>query len=778
MKFLSFSLLFLLSLASHAQKFTVSGHVKDAKTGEEIIGATVFVKPLSTGSSTNEYGYYSITLDKGTYTFVYSTMGYTSIEKEIVLDKNMVVDIELESGDQQLNEVVVSDSVGPTAQEKQISVLKMEMVTAKKIPALFGEVDVMKTIQLLPGIQSAGEGNAGFSVRGGGNDQNLILLDEATVYNASHLFGFFSVFNPDAIKDLDLYKGGIPAKYGGRLSSLMDVRMRDGNSKKFAGSGGLGLISSRLTLESPIFKEKGSFIISGRRTYADVFLKLAPNKDLRDNQLYFYDFNAKANYRISDKDRIYLSGYFGRDVLGLAGLFGFDWGNATATVRWNHIYNPRLFSNLTLIYSNFDYGINIDLSESQNFELISGIDDIGLKLDYSFFKKPQSTMYFGVHSIYHYFQPGKFLPLRESSMFTPTYLPTKNALENSVYWDHKYEFNSRLNIRYGVRATLYTVMGKATEYTFSESDNYTITDTTYYDRGEVLITYPGIEPRFAMNYALTDISSLKFSYDHTYQFLHQASNSGTTLPTDLWISSGIHVKPQIADQIAAGYFINLKKGYEISVEAYYKWMHNQIDYRDNANIAFNSAIEREFLIGKGWSYGTEWYIQKTKGKFTGWISYTLSWTWREVEGINNNEKYHAKNDRRHNVAVVGTYQITPRITLAGTWVFATGNAVTFPGGRYEIDGEIVAYYPERNNYRMPNYHRGDLSLTIDGKKKEGRSYQSSWNFSIYNVYARKNAFAITFREKEDADGNATGQTEAVKTTLFSIIPSVTWNFKF
>lgn len=780
MRTLFTSLIFILGFSqlNAQQKFTISGSVKDAGNGEEIIGSSILVKELGTGTITNAYGFYSLTLPAGTYHLAYSFVGYATVEKEVQLQSNQKIDIELSVSSVQLEEISIEDKKIETPQDKQISVVKMDVATAKKLPALFGEVDMLKTIQLLPGIQSAGEGNAGFNVRGGANDQNLILLDEATVYNASHLFGFFSVFNPDAVKDLDVYKGGIPAKYGGRLASLIDVRMKDGNSKRFAGTGGLGTISSRLTLESPILKEKGSFIVSGRRTYADVFLKLAPNKDLRDNKLYFYDFNAKGNYRLGEKDRLFVSGYFGRDVLSLAGLFGFDWGNATATLRWNHIYNPKLFSNITAIYSNFDYGIQIDLSETQNFQLVSGIDDYGVKADWSYYPKPNSTIYFGVASVYHKFQPGRFEPIRSTSIFNVSELPKKNAIESSVYYDHKYEFNPRFNIRYGLRLTLFNVIGSTTEYTFSDVNNYDITDTTEYAKGDLIKSYVGPEPRFAASYSLSENTSLKASYDHTYQFLHQISNSATTLPTDLWMPSGIHIRPQISDQIAVGYFRNFKKGWEASLEVYHKWMANQIDYRDNADIQFNPVIERELLFGKGWSYGTELLVQKTEGKITGWISYTLAKTMRQVNGINNNDPYPVKNDRRHNISVVGTWQINKRASLSATWVFATGNAITFPGGRYEYDGNILAYYPSRNNYRMPNYHRADISFTLDGKKKEGRKFESSWNFSIYNIYNRANAFSITFREKTDENGNPTGQTEAVKTTLFKIIPSITWNFKF
>lgn len=773
-----FLLLFFGIKTTEAQsRFTISGYVKDKTNGEEIIGAVIKVKGTQTGTTTNEYGFYSLTLNNGSQNLVFASFGYLNIDTTINLDKNLTLNISLLNENLLEQVEITDDKKNETVQEKAMGMVTVDMKTVKQLPALFGEVDVLKTISLLPGIQSAGDGNAGFYVRGGSGDQNLILLDEATVYNASHLFGFFSVFNGDAIKDIDIYKGGIPARYGGRLSSLLDVRMRDGNSKKFGASGGLGLISSRLTLEGPIQKDKSSFIVSGRRTYADLFLKFSKQEDLKETQLYFYDLNAKANYKISDKDRLFASGYFGRDVLSLAGLFGFDWGNATGTLRWNHIYNPKLFSNITAIYSNFDYGIKIDVSETQNFKIVSGIDDIGLKADYSYFPSSNHTIYFGGQSVYHIFNQGKFEPLRSTSIFTADELPKKFALESSAYVDHKWTVSPALTIRYGLRFTLFNQMGKTTEYVYNWEDqfNLNITDTLNFASGKIIKTYPGLEPRFAASYAINENISIKATYDHTYQFLHQVSNSATTLPTDLWIPSSLNVKPQISDQVAVGYFQRVKK-IDFSVELYHRWMQNQIDFRDNADIQFNELIDAELLFGKGWSYGSEFMVAKNDGKFTGWVSYTLAWSWRQIDEINNGEKYPVKNDRRHNLNVVASYKFTPRITLSSTFVFATGNAITFPGGKYTYDDEIIEYYPARNAYRMPNYNRMDLSLTIDGKKR--KRFESSWNFAIYNVYARENPFAIIFEEKKDEDGNPTGVPIAKQITLFRIIPSITWNFKF
>lgn len=785
-KLLSFTFVFLSFLGFSQEKFTLSGYVKDQSTGEEIIGALVKVRDKPQGASTNEYGFYSLTLPKGTYTISYSAFGYKTTDVEIDLSSgNQTKNIDLATEGKELEQVdIVTEKGNESVQEKPMSMMTMDMKKVKQLPALFGEVDVLKSIQLLPGIQSAGEGNAGFYVRGGSGDQNLILLDEATVYNASHLFGFFSVFNGDAIKDIDIYKGGIPARYGGRLSSLLDVRMKDGNSKRFSGSGGLGLISSRLTLEGPIQKDKSSFIISGRRTYADLFLKLSKNEDLKNTSLYFYDLNAKLNYRLSDKDRLYLSGYFGRDVLGLANLFGFDWGNATGTLRWNHVYNPKLFSNVTLIYSNFDYGIKIDLSETQNFRVSSGIDDIGLKVDYSYFASSKHTLYFGAQSVYHTFNPGKFAPLNETSIFEADALPQKYALESSAYLDHKWTISPSFSIRYGLRATVFNQLGRSTEYSYFWKDqfNLEVTDTFEYAKNKVIKTYLGLEPRFAASWALNENVSIKATYDHTYQFLHQVSNSATTLPTDLWIPSSLNVTPQINDQVALGYFHRIRK-VDVSMEIYHRWLSNQIDFRDNADILFNEQLDAQLLYGKGWTYGAEWMVAKNDGKLTGWVSYTLAWAWRQIDGINDGKKYHVKNDRRHNINVVATYALNDRLTFATTFVFATGNAITFPGGKYYYDGEVMEYYPERNSYRMPSYNRMDLSVTLNGKKKKNedgtpKRFESSWNFSIYNVYSRANAFAIVFEEKKDDDGNPTGKTVAKQVTLFKLIPSVTWNFKF
>lgn len=775
----TFFILFLAtSVKAQSTKYTLSGNIKDAKTGEEIIGAVVIVRGQAIGVNTNVYGFYSLTLIEGKYTIIYRSLGFQDQEKEVTLDKNSTLNVELTNKDIKLKEVEITGKrTDESVQEKRMSVVSMDMQTVKTLPAFMGEVDVIKSIQLMPGIQSAGEGNSGFNVRGGGSDQNLILLDEATVYNASHLFGFFSVFNTDAIKDIDVYKGGIPAKYGGRLSSLLDVRMKDGNSKRYSATGGIGLISSRLTLEGPIVKDRGSFIISGRRTYADLFLKLSSDETLNKTKLYFYDFNLKGNYRINDNNRIYLSGYYGRDVLSLANLFGFNWGNATQTLRWNHLFSKKLFSNITAIFSDFNYGIEIDFSDTQNFQLVSTIRDYGLKADLAYYNNPKSSIYFGANSTYHQFKPGEFSPLRSGSIITSMALARKYALETAFYIEHDYKFSELFKVRYGVRYVAFSNYGKATEYNYL-ADAVTIKDTLKFESGELIKTWGGFEPRMAVSYSINEFNAVKASYDRTQQFIHQASNTASTLPTDQWIPSGMHVKPQISDQVALGYFRELKKGYEVSVESYYKWMQNQIDFKDNAILILNERIDREVLSGKGWSYGAEFMVKKNTGNTTGWLSYTLSKTERQIDGINGGKPYFPINDRRHNISLVLSQRFNERFILAGTWVYYTGKPVSFPRGSYEFDGNVIPFYSERNGYRLPDYHRMDVSFTIEGRKKEGRKIESSWNFSVFNIYNRHNTSSIVFRQKKDVNGFPTNQPQAVSIALFKIIPSVTWNFKF
>ncbi|MCU0434764.1 MAG: TonB-dependent receptor [Bacteroidia bacterium] len=765
----------VLGFAAQAQNSTVSGEVRDASTGESLIGVVITMagKP-SMGATSNAYGFYSLTLPQGQVTLVARFIGYENDTQRLNLTSNQKLNFNLKPIGKDLKAVEITDTKeNDNLTKPQMGTTKLDMKEISVIPVLLGEKDILKTIQLLPGVKAAGEGNSGFYVRGGGADQNLILLDEATVYNASHLLGFFSTFNSDAIKDVTLYKGGMPAEYGGRLASVLDVRMRDGNDKQFGVEGGIGAISSRLTIDGPIVKEKGSFIISGRRTYADMFLKLSPDSTLNSSKLYFYDLNAKLNYRLGDKDRIFLSGYFGRDNFGFAETFGFDWGNATGTLRWNHIYNDKLFSNTSLIFSNYDYRINLTAGEN-TFGISSGVKDWNFKQDFHYFPRNGISIKTGVNVNYHTFLPGK-VTAGEASSFTPTEFDLQYALESAVYLQNDHQINPRLAMSYGIRVSMFNILGNGNVYRYDGEGN--VTDTTNYNRGEIVETYYGFEPRFSMSYLINEKNSVKFSYNRSQQYIHLLSNSTTSTPTDLWIPSSVNVKPQTGDQIAGGWFHNFKENmYEFSSELYYKTLINQIDYRNGAELTLNENVEGELLSGKGRAYGAEFLIRKRKGKLTGWVGYTISRTERKFTQINDNTWFPARQDRLHDVSVVAIYQLGEKWTFSGAFVYYTGNAVTFPSGRYTVDGLTVPYFTERNGYRMPDYHRLDFGATYYPKKanKRWKRYESNWNFSVYNIYGRQNAFLINFRES----ATNPDQTEAVQVSLFRWIPSVTYNFKF
>lgn len=752
-------------------KYTISGHIKDAKTGEELLGATVFINELSgTGASANAYGFYSITIPEGNYTISAQYLGYESKSVTVELKENTRQDFILNPKTSELKEVVV------TSEERDGNLTKtlmgVEKINAKeieKVPVIFGEKDVLKTIQLLPGVKAAGEGNSGFYVRGGAIDQNLILLDEATVYNASHLLGFFSVFNSDAIKDVTFYKGSQPAEYGGRLSSVLDIKMQEGNNQKFAAEGGIGLISSRLKLEGPLVKDKGSFSISGRRTYADVFLKLSGDTILNQARLYFYDLNVKGNYRINDKNRVFLSGYFGKDELGFGNQFGINWGNATGTLRWNHLYSDRLFSNTSLIFSNYDYSIKTNIGGTEG-SIISRIQDYNLKQDFQYFLSNKQQLKFGFNSIYHKIIPGVITTATNSSN-SELDLTNKYAWENAAYISSEYKPTNLLSFESGLRLSMYSSVGPGTFYSYNELGE--IIDSTAYSSREFVNTYINLEPRIAVNYLLNEKSSVKAVYARNTQNLHLLSNTTSGNPTDLWIPSSPIVKPQIADQISLGYFQNFKdNAYEFSTEVYYKYMQNQIDYEDGAELQFNENVESQLLFGFGRAYGIEFFLKKRYGRFNGWIGYTLSRTERKIDGINNGEYYPAIQDRTHDISTVAMYELSKRWTLSAVWVYYTGNAVTFPSGKYEVAGQVINYYTERNGYRMPDYHRLDIGITWQRRRTE--RFESSWNFSLYNAYGRENAYMINFRE----DPYDRTKTQAVQTTLFRWIPSVTYNFKF
>lgn len=771
--FFILSLLFVSnSVSAQTTKFTVSGTIKDSSSGETLLSTAVRVKELSNvGVYSNEYGFYSLTIPEGNYTLVVNSFGFAKKEIPIQLTKNLIVNIDLSKPKQDKVQELQEVKVTGTKENKNVSgaetgMVKMDVKALEKIPVFAGEKDIIKTFTLTPGFKTAGEGNAGFFVRGGAADQNLILLDEATVYNASHLLGFFSTFNSDALKEVTLYKGGMPSQYGGRASSVLDVKMLDGNDKKYHVGGGIGIISSRLSIEGPIVKNKGSFIISGRRTYADVFLKLTD--EFKDNRLYFYDLNLKANYKINDKNRVFLSGYFGQDNLGLGDLFGINWGNATGTIRWNSVINPKLFSNTSLIFSNYNYKIAIN-SGTLAVDIRSKIQDYNIKQDFTYIINPSNKLKFGVNAIHHTITPGQIES--DDANFVFEELQDRFAWENAAYISHEWNPSERLSFIYGFRATNFSLMGAGEFYSFDSEG--LVSKTTTFEKGEIVQNYFNLEPRFTSSFMLDSTSSLKLGYARNVQNLHLISNSTSSTPTDLWIPSSVNVKPEISDQLSLGYFRNFfNNRYELSVEAYYKDMQNQVDYKDGASTIANDLIEGELLYGKGRAYGVELFFKKKYGRFNGWVSYTLSRTEKQIDGINNSEWYAARQDRTHDVSLVGIYDINDKLSVSATWVFYTGSAVTFPSGKYYIDGVIQWLYTERNGYRMPNYHRLDLSVTYFNKKTD--KFESSWNFGVYNAYGRENAWTIDFRESETDPT----KTDAVQIALFKIVPSITYNFKF
>jgi len=769
--YLLFTGVLYMSIVVFAQeKYTLSGYVRDAGDGEELIGATINAIDLKTGTTTNQYGFYSLTLPAGKHLIIYRYLGFKPTELEINIDRNVTINIEMKPSSRTLGEVVVSGQASDyQIRSAEMGVNRLTPRNIQSIPVLFGEQDILKTMQLLPGITAVGEGNSGLYVRGGNACQNLILLDEAPVYNASHLLGFFSAFNSDAIKDVKIMKGFIPPNYGGRLSSVLDVKMKEGNNKKLTGTGGIGLISSHLQLEGPFHKGKGSFMVTGRRTYADLFLKILPDTNVNSNVLFFYDFNAKANYRISENDRIYISGYLGRDVFRVQKYFGIDWGNQTLSLRWNHLFSGCLFLNTSLFYSNYNYNFNIT-SEENRFDLYSAIRDVNWKEDFQFYPSSSHTLRFGFKVNYHWFMPGEVsssgdFPANDMKM------ETKYALENALYLSHEWKVSSGLTLHYGTRFSSFSIMSPAHIYHFNDEGD--VTDTTWYPKHNIIKTYWNIDPRILLNIKTGIHSSVKVSFTRMHQYLHLLSNSSSGTPLDLWIPSSMIVKPQIANQISAGYFHNFKENsWEISVEAYNKNLTHQIDYKNGADIFLNELVESQLVFGSGQAYGIELLIRKNKGLFHGWASYTLARSLRSFKDINQGKTYPAKQDRIHDISLVGIYDLNNKWSFSATWVYYTGNAVTFPSGKYFIENQYVNYYTERNGYRMPPYHRLDLGATC--RLNPEKKFRSSLNFSIYNVYARKNAYSISFQTNE----NDPWITEAVKIYLFSIVPTVTYNFKF
>jgi hypothetical protein len=759
------------SFAQDRQSFIISGTVKDAGTGETLIGASVMLTNAKAAKSiTNAYGFYSINVPEGTYKMSVSFVGYETDTATLMVDKNQQLIIGLQTSQAQLEEVVVSSKKKNENIARPImGIDKLNMTEMNKLPVIFGEKDILKAIQLMPGYKSAGEGSSGFNVRGGGTDQNLILLDEAPVYNASHLFGFFSTFNSDAIKDVSVYKGGMPAQYGGRLSSVVDIKMKDGNQKKLSAEGGLGLIASRINVSAPIVKDKGSFIISARRTYADVFRILLKDSLQKKSSLYFYDLNLKANYKVSKKDRVFLSGYFGRDVLGLGDQFASDWGNKTATLRWNHIFGNSLFSNTSLIYSNFDYKVDADLG-ADKFNVVSKIEDFNVKQDFDWNITNKSKLRFGGNFIKHTVAPGAIIEKDASGTSKP--VQARYSQESALYASHEWKATDKVGIVYGVRASNLTVKGAGTFNTYDKEGN--VSSTTGYAKGKTVVSYLNLEPRFSASFQLNELNSIKASYNRNVQNFHLIANAQISSPTDVWLPSSNNIRPEIADQYAIGFYKNSKQGmYEFTSEVYYKALQNQIDYRNAAILFGNDNVESELLYGIGRAYGVEMMVRKKTGRLTGWVGYTLSKVEKKIDGINNGKYFNARQDRTHDFSFVGMYDVNKRWSVSATWVYTTGSAVTFPVGKYEVNGQTVFVYSDRNASRLPAYHRLDLSATLEARKNAKRRFKSSWTFGLYNAYGRQNAYSINFRE----NANDPSKTEAVRTALFGIIPNATWNFK-
>ncbi len=775
--------IFLFPTSLSAQnKPTVSGYIKGASDGERLIGVSVYVRETSTGMATNAYGFYSITLSPGKYTLVYSYMGYEKVTRNIDLVADMKIDIDLAEENTQLKEVVVTGvREDENVKSIEMSVNKIEMRTIRKMPALLGEVDVIRSIQLLPGVSTVGEGASGFNVRGGDVSQNLILLDEAPVFNSSHLFGMFSVFNPDAVKDVKLIKGGIPAQYGGRISSILDVRMKDGNSKKREVNGGIGTIFSRLTYEQPFAAGKGSFIVAGRRSYIDVLAKPFLNKDLKKAKFYFYDLTAKANYRIDEKNTVYASGYFGRDVFG-GGDFGFEWGNATATARWNHVFSNKLFLNLTGFYSNYDYALGQDDKDKADaFNWKSGIINSSIKPDFTYYITPNNQLTFGGQYIRYTSKPGEATAISGGER-TDISLPARYGDETALYVGNEQKVMENLSLQYGVRYSLYRSMGPDLVFDYEEVEKgkrkLPVFPGKAYNKGDIISSYGNWEPRISANLGLSPSTSLKASFNRMAQYLHLLSNTAASSPLDVWtLSSGI-IKPEVANQTALGVFRNFKdNAYEASVEVYYKTMQNQIDFVPASELLLNRFVEGDLLFGKGRAYGAEFFLKKNKGKLTGWISYTLSRTERLIGTINNEDWFPTRFDKPHNLTTVAIYELNNRLSLSGNFTYTSGTPATYPTNSFVFGDAVYPYYAynARNNNRIPDYHRLDLSATLKSRGKLFGIGQGEWVLSVYNVYNRRNPFSVFVRQKED---NAL-KTEAIRYSVFaSVLPAITYNFKF
>lgn len=783
-------LFFLLSLTAFSQeKFTVSGTVYDDSNNETLIGVSIYFPEINVGTTTNEYGFYSITIPKGTYKIQVNYLGFSTIIETIDLKEKVTKNFKLKEEAESLDEIVIATDIEKlNVRSPQMSVNKLTSATIKQIPVVLGEADIIKSIILLPGVTSAGEGASGFNVRGGAADQNLILLDEAVVFNSSHLFGFFSVFNPDVIKDVKLFKGGIPAKYGGRLSSVLDIYQKEGNSKDFNVTGGVGLVSSRLLIEGPIKKEKISFLVGGRSSYAHLFLPLFDN----NNKAYFYDLNTKINYRIDDRNSVFFSGYFGKDVFGINNSFVNTYGNQVANLRWNHLFSDKLFSNLSLIYSDYFYGLTLDFV---GFEWDSGITNYNLKYDFNHYLNNKTKLSYGINNIYTKFNPGEIIPSREDSGILPEKLIDKYANEFAAYIDAEHKVSDKLTLQYGVRFSNFTRLGQD-ELNAYENDNPVIYNEEFkkyesaeaigvesFKRSDALATFSNFEPRFSLSYLLNDDASIKLSYNRMVQYLHLLSNTASPTPLDIWTPSGRYIKPQLLDQFAVGYFRSLKDGdYTLETEVFYKDIQNRIDYINGANLVANNEIETVILNGQARAYGLEVLFKKNQGNFTGWLAYTLSRSEQQTlgrtavePGINNGEWYSTPFDKTHDISINASYKLSEKWTFNSNFLWQTGQPTNYPVGQYEIQGINVPIYDDnrRNADRLPAYHRLDISATLTPEKNKNREWQGEWVFGIYNVYGRQNAASINFRRNVE-----TMRNEAVQTSIFGLVPSVTYNFKF
>ncbi len=789
-KRISTFVIFLTTFVSFSQeRFTLSGTITDFKNNETLIGVNIYIPDLKIGTTTNKYGFYSLTIPAGEHQVEVKYLGYQDVQKTIFLDEDSKANFSLSENSEELQEVVIkSNRDKVNIKSPEMSINKLSISTIKKMPVVLGEVDVLKSILLLPGVTNSGEGASGFNVRGGGADQNLILLDEATIFNSSHVFGFFSVFNPDAIKNLKLYKGGIPARYGGRVSSVLDIYQKDGNSKEFHVNGGIGLISSRILAEGPLVKNKGSFLVGGRMSYAHLFLKLS--EEQKDNAAYFYDLNTKLSYKLNDNNSLFLSGYFGRDVFELNKIFRNTYGNSILNLRWSHLYSDKLFANLSLIYSDYYYGLDLNFVD---FRWDSGIKNYTIKYDFENYISDKFKLNYGLNGIYYTFNPGTIVPLGDEVTINPQQLDKKYALAVSPYIEAENQLSKKITVYYGLRYSMFYRLGSSTINLY-ENNNAVVFNsdmqiyekgepigTEYYRKNKVIKNYNNFEPRFSFSYQLNDNHSIKASYNRMAQYLQLVSNTSSPTPLDVWMPSDSYIKPQIADQVALGYFKNFNDGaYSFETEVYYKKVKNRLDYIDGADLIANDAIEQVILNGRMRSYGLEIMFKKNEGKFNGWVSYTLSKSEQQTPGrtpeeigINNGQWYSSAYDKTHNLAITSSYNLNQRWSFGANFALQSGQPVTYPDSQYEYLGITVPGYGLRNENRLPAYHHLDISATLTLEKNQKRKWKGEWVFSIYNLYNRQNAASINFRQNAD-----TGNNEAVRTSIFGIVPAVSYNFKF